>query len=682
MKALKLITALVIGIIHTQFIYCQTPYSIKEQYDMIDVESPLMDAGYLDATVPYYTDQGTGLSARLGDRASYIMTSYMRMYKTTKDKAYLIKFINLCLKVQSLKMENNQSNNPPGDAPIWANEASMYHNGLILAPMAEFIHLVKIDDPGLQTLEFPVNLINNANLSTYLDFAGWLKSLVAATLNYMIDYYWIDDSRAFAKGLVDHDDLDKETANEINQQSAFGVAMFYLGHAYPNEFLTGSHYYLHKADAMAQLYQTTINLDDDCACVSYLSKIFHLPSTNAYWWYDYGWRVTYYGCGLADCEPYIGHSNQPKCDEYQEYLEDISHGILTLFFPRVVYEYSFSSSITLDDMTYWRNTFAKNIYDGSGNFRNNVMGTNDQQYLGHNLNDLRWRVLGWMPFYKYDDYDSSPIPLYDIVMNYYANGVPGDQYSSTLNYPVVNLQDGLDYLGLSEVVSAQWDKECINLTLYNRDVVYDQDFVVNGNLTVAPRQNTNDVNYTTTPFADPQTFIDSGPLDRFIVESGITVNMTAGNSIELLPGFEAKAGSNFMASIDPLLCPSGIPKPSAINQKRYASYSAYLTDNQEADSTISRKTENAPASENSLTLTPNPFSSYTNLQFSVKKKCVVDVRIIDFFGKVIYHEINNRNFSEGFYTFKIPGQIFQTGEYYCILSIDSKTAFTKKVFKY
>jgi len=89
-----------------------------------------------------------------------------------------------------------------------------------------------------------------------------------------------------------------------------------------------------------------------------------------------------------------------------------------------------------------------------------------------------------------------------------------------------------DYYGLAEVVSAQWDKECANLTLYNRDVVYDQDFFVKNTLTIAPQQTT-DLFYTPVPFAEPQTFTDGGSQDRFVIEPGVNVNMVAGEKIIL-----------------------------------------------------------------------------------------------------------------------------------------------------
>ncbi len=675
MKTFKLVTAIVIAITHSLFTYSQTPYSIKEQYDFLDVGHYIIPSGYLDPTIPY----DGNLSNRLGDRVADVMTSYLKMYKTTKDKAYLVKFINLCIEVQSLKMGNNLVNNPPVNAPIWST--TMYQNGRILAPMAEFVHLVKMDDQSLQTVPFPVSLINNANFNTYLDFADWLKDKVAETLNYMIDNYWIDDSKAFKKFIGDN------TANEINQQSDFGVTLFYIGHAYPNSFNTPPYNYLHKADAMALLYKSNIDIDDKCYCFTYQYPLLRTTSSNAYWWFNSGWRITYHGCIVSSCFPFLPHTDQPKYLDYTRYREDISHAISTLFFPRVVYDYNFSSSITQDDMIRWRNTFAKNIYDGSGNFHNSVEGTDNDidPNVGSQINDLRFRALGWVPFYKFDDYDSSPISLYDIVMNYYANGIPGDATTSTLNYPIQNIPEGSDYLGLSEVTAAQWDKECVNLTLHNRDVIYDQNFIVKNKLIVAPQQSDN--NYQAgvdDPFAEPKTFVDNGSKDRFVVEPGTTVNMVAGESIELLPGFEAKAGSNFSASISPSACTDGMRLTNSGNYnnsgKTFSGKNKLNEDSLASQAYIKKhQVQLNNQSENTLAIAPNPFNGTTLINFSVKEKSIVTLKIVNQYGQEIFNEINNVQTEQGNYTVPFNGINLAKGIYYCILQINGQILQTKKI---
>ena len=81
--------------------------------------------------------------------------------------------------------------------------------------------------------------------------------------------------------------------------------------------------------------------------------------------------------------------------------------------------------------------------------------------------------------------------------------------------------------------------------MYNRDVVYSQDFNVKNNITVAPQQADNFHQLNDNSFADP---INTN--NNFTIESGVTTNMVAGKSITLNAGFETKPGCNFVAKID------------------------------------------------------------------------------------------------------------------------------------
>jgi len=53
--------------------YCQTPYSIKEQYDLLDVNHNIISTNYLDPTISYTNCEG--LSVRLGDKVSFVLMS-------------------------------------------------------------------------------------------------------------------------------------------------------------------------------------------------------------------------------------------------------------------------------------------------------------------------------------------------------------------------------------------------------------------------------------------------------------------------------------------------------------------------------------------------------------------------------------------------------------------------------
>jgi len=53
MKTFKSITAIFIVVVHSQFAFSQTPYSIKEQYDLLDVNHNIISTNYLDPTISY-----------------------------------------------------------------------------------------------------------------------------------------------------------------------------------------------------------------------------------------------------------------------------------------------------------------------------------------------------------------------------------------------------------------------------------------------------------------------------------------------------------------------------------------------------------------------------------------------------------------------------------------------------
>jgi hypothetical protein len=223
-------------------------------------------------------------------------------------------------------------------------------------------------------------------------------------------------------------------------QAGFACALFYFGLTNPNTD------YLHKAAQIAIAYKGTYTekhpgLLGCLAPTSHSYPVLDLQSNNSYVWKTNGWRE-------ITCSDYNSGNND---------YEDISHGVQTLIYPRAINNRLESNSVMLFDdydMIRFRNTFSFNVYAGASSgcpqFHSGVEGDDvinyDSSFNG--LNTLEIRSLSWMPFYKYDSYSSSP-DVYDIIMNYYACDV--------LN-SISNVATGLDFNGLSEVVSAQWDK--------------------------------------------------------------------------------------------------------------------------------------------------------------------------------------------------------------------------------
>jgi len=487
----------------------------------------------------------------------YVLESLIRMYNTTKDKAYLYEFMR-----QALEMMHWRANyNTVPDNFCFSN--LLYDDALICWAFSHFVYEVMHEDPngiGATTISPNIDFMQPTNnhfgitFTTFYDFANWLRQRTEETVDfYTYGYkhdgtttaaYWANDATCYKKTPSSY------TAEYLNQQDGFGAALFYLGITDPNPD------YLHKAAMMALAYKGVVydetNCDWDCNIFgnnchwesdgfTTPRNVIELLSNNSYSWKGLGWHQ-------ADC---VELNNTVNPDDY----EDISHGIQSLVFPRTIYnKLTTNGNMCFDDedMIRFRNTFAKNVFAGYTNdcpdihsavdgddiitYRINSSGVHD--YDGFNNEAMLSVSTSWMDFYNWDEADvtaTSP-NVYEIIMkNYECRFVnePTNKYFTG--------HGGIPIYGLAQLVDAQWDKDCPDLNLYNRDVVYDQDFWSKHNITIAP--------IAQQSYADP--VINS---DDFIIRSGKTSNLTAGNEIALLDGFAAEEGSNVSMTISPLGC--------------------------------------------------------------------------------------------------------------------------------
>lgn len=485
---------LIIGLVNIQSQVAYESYNIKEYYDYIDVKNLALDRGF-----PGYIDgnsnsAGTdGMANQLSERLNDVTNSYIRMYQATGDKAYLIKFINWSIKVQSVRLDNLNSTLRPGWVPL----TSIYREGRILAPMAEFAYRIK-NTPDLSSIAIPQQLIDiptnftsqigSAQLTNYGQFADWLMSRVLQTID------WYNSNFFFNSGTAYREEGAQE-ALEINMQSTFGSTLIYAGLYDPvqvsNPILIG---YRGKANIIASKYKSFINITDKCDQVfpSCVPNEYHNPVlaynsiSDCYSWFSAGWQIAFRNC-LSQCGP---HLSQPNFLDYTDFIEDISHGAATLKFPIAMNEIYYGQFYD-EDLVRFRNTFTKKIWDPSQNgFHFNVRGDELNAPIalltscsGQLFNCAADVAMTYMPLYIFDGYSINGNPttatapnVYNIIMDYYTTHFHGASTSYS----------GLADLGISEIVKAQWAKECVNLTLYNRDLVYDQDFNVRNNLTLAP----------------------------------------------------------------------------------------------------------------------------------------------------------------------------------------------------
>ena len=535
--------------------------------------------------------------------------------------------------------------------------------------MAHFVHLVKQEDQLLQSEPLdpvPCPAPNCLDLSTtdydtFEEFADWLSDRVNQSLIEYIIHYWYSDTKGFGSH---RNPQPTDPAMVMNMQSAFGAALLYMGLA------NGTIPYIIKAIKMGELYMNPLNLSDGCffspLCISrdFPDYNFILQSNNSYKWYHKSLEVLYSG---NKCFPCHSFTFQPKYKDFTAFHEDVGHGVMDLIFPYVAnrFELASNSNIFFRDaieMTRFKNTFAKNIWKGSSdpfNFWNSVFGSDGPiSDIGGMVGSTDFATpnrsnqftLAYMPLYKFEAFDNTSKPLYNILMDYYSNSIHPFGINSLSSLPKGR---NLVYWGLSEIVAAQWDKECPNLTLKKRKVVYHQDFTAQADLIVDPAAVNGFDAQNVNSFADPKI---QDPV--FDIEPDITVNMKAANKIVLKPGFRAKKGCNYRAYIDPLTCGSG-PQCKTANPGNTQG-----TDNNSMDRVLVDN-EDIKADENVwneliIDIYPNPNSGTFTL--SLQSENTATVYVMDVLGDIIYqlqlnystiHQIDLSTHPKGVYFVKV-----------------------------
>ena len=535
---------------------------LKEEWDDLHV--------WYTTNVPAYQnfDYSFNNCELRSNSLSWLLSGHLRLYKATQDKAYLIKFINHVIYLQKFRIDEETGSDTKawigGDINTYdhcdgdTNQAEpSYFNSLLIHPMAEFVEMV-LNEPGqsLYNTNLPIqpvvpnDLVDITTLNSlnpgfpilkYGDFANWLGKRVEETMQFMIGSYWDD-----AFGMKSHFDENcyggnptRTCGTAMNLNAPFGAALVYMYLANENfGYGNNSADYLNKVSLLASFHRQTLALIDLCEGQSYIAPVLDLLPNNSYSWYHAGWGTRNHSC-LAFPFTYF-----PEIDHYTQYLEDVPHGAMDLWFIQLCYQTglaplnSTTPYFTAVEMDRFRNTFTKNIYfsdtDGA-HFNTSVSGTNTQVIDG--LLDATWgEVMNWIILYPFD---GNSLPnVYDVLVDHASlvmdNNVPASYPGySTTDFSKLGGQPGQPYLGLSEVVKAQWEKECINLSLYKRDLVYDQDFLVKNSITVEP-QSVSALN-SASSFSDP--VINTS---EFIVQPGVSSNMIAGESIILKPGFTAE----------------------------------------------------------------------------------------------------------------------------------------------
>jgi hypothetical protein len=507
------------------------PYPVKETYD--------------DFLENNYTAQQDYTNASLrpccwiawGD----VLTSYLNMFEATGDKAYLNKFAKHAYAIQQLR--TGATGNFPffWDMSLYGicastsitnsvkEQMSFHYTGRMLLPMARYTYLVKNLYPALQSEPVLPGMVSDPGIVTFDDLADYLIIRLEQTLDYTLGHYYMNNIVGFSKTDWHHSPY-IVTLSELNQQASWGCSLLYCS----------------ISDAARPSY---ITYGQDISAIFKSELISHTnsPGINSYQWY---------------------HNRTVTTSAYGE---DVSHGATDLRLALVGYELYGSALWTTTELNTLAHTFTYNIWDRSSAYWNGVFSMNyglspatsciysnnaDGNFYGNG------EILDWMPLYKWDDPSAGADGIYELLkeqtenlMNSNGIRIPTG-YIPTCRPYTCELSGSQTLSGLTEVVRAQWDQECVNLTLRNRHLVYNQDFNIKNILIIDPASSGTIPGSTVispSSFADP---VITTP--EFIIDNGVRANFTAGEYIELRPGFYAMAGSVTELSIVPSNCSDGM----------------------------------------------------------------------------------------------------------------------------
>jgi len=162
-------------------------------------------------------------------------------------------------------------------------------------------------------------------------------------------------------------------------------------------------------------------------------------------------------------------------------------------------------------------------------------------------------------------------------------------------------------------------------------------------------------------------------ISRGMVAAGNNVKLIAGESVTLMDGFHARAGSDFIAMI--AACeetPTVQEETTILGFSKVENEEAALADNEELTSNTTASFTNEDLSTTNLSVWPNPTNSWTSLYFNLPQSTTASLCIFAADGKQVICLANDNKFSKGTYTKEFPAQRLAAGMYYVVLKTESE----------
>ena len=154
----------------------------------------------------------------------------------------------------------------------------------------------------------------------------------------------------------------------------------------------------------------------------------------------------------------------------------------------------------------------------------------------------------------------------------------------------------------------------------------------------------------------------------FEVRNGAQVQLVAGNSIILKPGFKVEAGASFMANIEP--CDNNIARMARkLDENNTDNSFAELSNNEEIfDPTI-------------FSFFPNPTNSDFSVSYTINEESFVKIELYDMLGNKIKTLLEMQKQSAGNHYDNFSISEIVSGTYLLVFSCESKTIASKIIKK-
>jgi hypothetical protein len=152
------------------------------------------------------------------------------------------------------------------------------------------------------------------------------------------------------------------------------------------------------------------------------------------------------------------------------------------------------------------------------------------------------------------------------------------------------------------------------------------------------------------------------------IPSTATVNMVAGESITLLQGFKATAGSTFTAKIIPC-----VPTNNGENDATLATL-----DDTKASPLLTEIRTTEIGNNTLMTVSPSPADTWTNIYFTLPTSTKVNLSIWDNAGRLVHTLASNQYFELGEHQKSFPAHRVPSGIYNVVLQTET-TILTKQM---